>query len=352
MGVGVGVGGGRGVSRPTVVLAMYPGLERLAFRRHHRARLEAVADVADWAPLGSWDDDRADALLARADVLLTHWGCPTIDADVLARAPRLALVAHTAGTVKGEGLAIMTRAVLERGVRVTTCAAANAVPVAEYALAAILWANKDVFARAAVQQGQVLPEGRPDRSWRVGNWGRRIGVVGASLVGRALIDLLAPFELEVAVYDPFLSAADAEALGVTRVDDLVELARTSDVLSLHAPLVPATVGMISAEVLAAMPDGATFVNTARAPLVDQGALVAEVTTGRLDAVLDVTDPEPLPAGHPLLGLPNVVVTPHVAGSEGTELARLTECALSEIECFAAGEPARHPVTLEAWDRTA
>lgn len=345
-------GGGREVTRPTVVLAMYPGLEGMAFRRRHRERLAEVADVADWTPLGSFDDERADELLARAEVLLTHWGCPTIDAEVLARAPELAMVAHTAGTVKGEGLAIMTRDVLERGVRVTTCAVANAVPVAEYTLAAILWAGKDVLGARARLRGEQLPAGRPDRSLTMGNWGKRIGVVGASLVGRALIDLLAPFELDVAVYDPFLSAREATALGVEKVDDLVALARVSDVLSVHAPDVPTTRGMISAAVLAALPDGATFINTARAPLVDQDALLAEVASGRIDAVLDVTDPEPLPADHPLLGLSNVVVTPHVAGSAGTELARLSECAIAEIERYAAGELAAHPVTLEAWDRTA
>lgn len=340
------------MSRLTIALAMYPGLERATFRRAVRQRVERLVDVADWAPLGAWGDPRADDLLGRADVLLTHWGCPAIDAAVLDRAPRLAMVAHAGGTVKGGDLAIMTRDVLERGVLVTSCAAANAVPVAEYALAAILWANKDAFGARARLRGEALPEGRPDRSFAVGNWDKRIGIIGASLVGRHLIELLRPFRLAVAVYDPFLSAEEAAALGVEKVDDLVALAASSDVLSLHAPDVPATRGMVSAEVLAALPDGATFVNTARPALVDQDALLAECASGRLDAVLDVTDPEPLPPGHPLLALPNVVVTPHVAGSAGTELARLGECAIDELERFVLGRPPAHPVTLEAWDRTA
>ena len=339
------------MNRPTVVLAMYDGLERAAYRRPHRERLEAVADVADWRPLAAWDDERADELLARADVLLTHWGCPHLDAGVLDRAPRLGLVAHTAGTVKGEGLAMLDRAVLERGVVVTSCAVANAVPVAEYALAAILWANKGVLAARERQRGNDTP-GWQARGWRVGNWGQRVGLVGASMVGRHLIELLRPFRLDVVVYDPFLSADEAGRLGVGKAEDLTGLCRTVDVLSVHAPLLESTRGLVGAEQLAALPDGATVVNTARAPVVDQDALTAEVVAGRLDAVLDVTDPEPLPEGHVLLGLPNVVITPHVAGSSGTELGRLAECAIGEVERFAAGEPPAHPVTLEAWDRLA
>ena len=339
------------MSRPTVVLAMHDGLERAAYRPAHRARLAAVADVADWRPLARWDDERADDLLGSADVLLTHWGCPHLDGAVLERAPRLRLVAHTAGTVKGEGLAMLDRVVLERGVVVTSCAVANAVPVAEYALAAVLWANKGVLAARERQRGHDTPGWRA-RGWRVGNWGQRVGLVGASMVGRHLIELLRPFRLDVAVYDPFLSAEEAAALGVEKVEDLTELCRSVDVLSIHAPLLEATRGLVGAEQLAALRDGATVVNTARAPVVDQAALTDELVAGRLDAVLDVTDPEPLPEGHVLLGLPNVVVTPHVAGSSGTELGRLAECAIAEVERFAAGRPPAHPVTLEAWDRLA
>lgn len=335
-----------------MALAMYPGLEAVAFAESVRDDVERLVEVADWSPLGSWDDPRAEGLLARAEVLLTHWGCPTIDASVLDRAPRVTLVCHAAGTVKGEGLAIMTREVLERGVTVTSCAAANAAPVAEYTLAAILWANKDVFGARARLRGEQLPAGRPHRGLHVGNWRRTVGIVGASLVGRALIELLRPFELTVAVYDPFLDDAEAERLDVVKVDDLLELAARSDVFSVHAPDLPATRGMVSAEVLAALPDGATFVNTSRATLVDQDALVESCASGRIDAVLDVTDPEPLPAGHPLLGLANVVVTPHVAGSAGTELERLARAALEELRRHVAGEPPAFPVTLAAWDRSA
>ncbi len=101
--------------------------------------------------------------------------------------------------------------------------------------------------------------------------------------------------------------------------------------------------MIGAAQLAALRDGATFLNTARPALVDAAALEAELTSGRIAGILDVTEPDPLPAGHPLLGLPNVFVTPHVAGAMGNELHRLAELAVVEVERFAAGEPPVHPV---------
>ena len=101
-----------------------------------------------------------------------------------------------------------------------------------------------------------------------------------------------------------------------------------------------------------LPDGATVLNTARPALVDQDALVAELTAGRLAAVLDVTEPDPLPPGHPLLALPNAFVTPHVAGAMGNELVRLSELAVTEVERFVAGEPPLHPVVAADLDRIA
>jgi phosphoglycerate dehydrogenase-like enzyme len=264
----------------------------------------------------------------------------------MARAPRLRLFAYAAGTVKWQ----ITDAVWERDVLVTSAAAANALPVAEYALAMILLANKGVL---LFRERLRDPEARvPVDLRRVGNVGSRVGIVGASHVGRRVIELLRPFDLEVAVYDPYLSAIEAAALGVELVADLDELCAQVDVLSLHAPDIPPTRGMIGAPQLARMPDGATVLNTARPALVDQDALLAELRTGRLAAILDVADPDPLPAGHELLTLPNVFVTPHVAGSIGREVFRMSELAVQEVERYARGEPPLHPVRADDIDRIA
>ena len=110
--------------------------------------------------------------------------------------------------------------------------------------------------------------------------------------------------------------------------------------------------MLDARRLALLRDGATLINTARGALIDQDALVAELRTGRIDAVLDVTEPEVLPAGSPLYDLPNVVLTPHIAGALGVEVRRLGESALAELERYARGEPFAHPVTRADLDRIA
>ena len=330
--------------RPSVAFAMHPALLPAVLDDAQRARLDEVADVVDPVPLERFDDDRAAGVLARCDVLLGHWGCPPLDAAALARAPRLRLLAYAGGTVRS----IVTDALWERGVTVTTAAEANAVPVAEFTLSVILLANKGAFAARERMRGADLRVRRPRP---VGNVGKRVGLIGASRVGRRVITLLEPFALEVVVADPHLSAEEAGALGVSLVD-LPTLLRTCEVVSVHAPELPSTHHLLGASELALVPDGATVVNTARGSLIDTEALVAELASGRISAVLDVTDPEPLPGDHPLLSLPNAFVTPHVAGALGSELSRLTDVALQEIERHAVGLPPLHEVRRADMERIA
>ena len=327
---------------------MYPGLESRALRPEHRAGLAELGELLDDRSFNDLPSARADEVLAQTDVLLAHWGCLPVDASLLARAPQLRLVAYAAGTVKDT----VAPEVFQRGILVTSGAAANAVPVAEFTLAAILFAGKDVFGARERQRGGADPAFPWVTARRpVGNLGKRIGLIGASHVGQAVIGLLRPFRLEVLLADPFLDPVAAAALGV-RLVGLDELVATSDVVSIHAPALPETRHLIGAAELARMPDGSTLINTARGSLVDHDALVAELRTGRLRAVLDVTDPEPLPGDHELLRLPNAFVTPHLAGSQGTELTRMAELVLEEIRRFGAGEPPLHPVTAADLGRIA
>jgi phosphoglycerate dehydrogenase-like enzyme len=332
--------------RPAILLAMLDGMLEHAFTADQLERLDTAGRLLDRSPLASFDGERADALLDEVEIIVGHWGCPTLTSDVLARAPKLRMLAYAAGTVKWQ----VTDAVWERNLTVTSAAAANALPVAEYTLAMILLANKGVllFREQLREPGANVPLALQ----RVGNVGKRVGIVGASHVGRRVIELLRPFDLDIALYDPYVNDTDAKALGVELVSDLDELCAMVDVLSVHAPDVPATRGMIGAPQLARLRDGATLVNTARPALVDQEALLAELRRGRIAAILDVTDPEPLPAGHELLSLPNVFVTPHVAGSIGAEVVRMSELAVEEVERFARGDPPLHPVRREDIDRIA
>jgi len=332
-------------AKPVVVPVFHPGLEKLLFEEADWSRLEAAAVVPSRASLVRFDAPEAAERLAEARVLFSGWGCPPIDDAALELAPRLELVAHAAGTVKD----FVTDALFERGVRVTSAAAANALPVAEYTLATILLANKDAFganaryhARGAAAAGAT---------GRVGNLGKTVGIVGASRVGRLVLELLRPFELEVLLADPRVDEAEARALGTTLVP-LDTLLERSDVVSLHAPLLPETTGMIGDAELARMRDGATLINTARGRVCDAAALEKALVSGRLNAVIDTTDPEPLPDDTPLRGLTNVFLTPHIAGSLGNEIPRMTRLAIDEIERFARGEALQHEVLREDLERVA
>lgn len=284
--------------------------------------------------------------LAAAEVLLTGWDCPRITADVLDAAPKLRAIVHAAGTIK----TFVDPVVFERGVEVSSAAAANAIPVAEFTLAAIVLAAKRAFRQRDWFRTSGTKRPLPGAPV-LGTLGTTVGVLGASRIGRQVIERLLRLDVDVLVSDPYLSPSEAAALGA-RWCGLPELFAASDIVTVHVPLLPETRGLVTRDLLAAMPDGAVLVNTARGPVVDHAALQRECVSGRLDAVLDVTDPEPLPPDSPMLQLPNVFVTPHLAGAMGNESTRLGDAAVDEIERLAAGAPLVHGIQHQDLGRIA
>lgn len=294
--------------------------------------VEGIAVVEDFGPAVD---------LGEIEVLLTGWGCPPVTADVLDRAPRLAAIIHTAGSVKHH----VTQACWDRGIVVSSAVEQNAVPVAEYTLAAILFSQKRVLEASHTHAATRGHATGASAYTFLGNYRRTVGIIGASRIGRRVIELLGPFDFDVLLADPMIAAAEATRLGATLVE-LDDLMARADTVSLHAPSLPETAGMIDRRRLALMPDGSVFINTARGGLVDEAALTDELVSGRLHAVLDVTEPEPLAADSPLWDLPNVLLTPHVAGSLGGELARLIDHALDELERWIRGDEFASPVLAE------
>ncbi len=314
------------------------------FSRRDLDRIASLGTLLNAEPITAWSDPRAPALLATADVVLGHWGCPPLDSDMLALAPNLGLFAYAAGTVKS----VVSDGLWQRDIRVTSGALANAEPVAEFTLASIFFANKRVFWRA----GGPFALDDVAQNAQLGNYNRTIGLVGASMVGRRVIELLKPFpHLRVTLYDPFVTLEQANALGVEK-QGLNELCAGCDVLSIHAPELPSTRHMIGPDQLALLKDGAVVINTARGSLLDHDALGVHAGEGRILAVLDVTDPEPLPDDHPLRAMPNVVLTPHLAGSQGSEVKRMTEYVIDEIARWSRNQPAANEVTKDQLDRIA
>jgi phosphoglycerate dehydrogenase-like enzyme len=318
------------------LFAMDPVYLPKLFPEPYLRRLRAVLDIDPGLVARDFTGERTAAALAEAEVIITGWGAPRLDPPVLAAAGKLRAVLHAAGSVQW-----VDQAVHERGIAVVSAQSANAVPVAEYTLGVILLAGKDIFGlreRFRTERGFVIGEDHGE----TGNFGRTVGLIGASRIGRRVIELLRPFDFEVLLSDPHVDADEAARLGVRLVDVDTLLAR-ADIVSIHAPDLPATRHLVNAERLAAMKDGAVLVNTARGSLVDTDALASELATGRISAIVDVTDPEPLPAASPLFDLPNLFLTPHVAGSQGNELARMGLSIVEEAERLAAGEPLVHAV---------
>lgn len=301
-----------------------------------RRRLAALGEVVDLdpgtlVPVASRTPAPVD--LGAVTALVTGWGAPELTGAVLDRLPALEVVVHAAGSVRG----IVTDEVWRREVRVSSASAANARAVADFTVAQVQLSLKNAWALAARARRQAAPA---EREGVRGQDGARIGLVGLGHIGTLVAGRLVAAGLEVVAYDPVVERSPA---GVA-LAPLEEVFGTSDVVSLHAPLTPETAGMVDGRLLGLLRRGATFVNTARGGLVDHAALAA-VLRRRPDvtALLDVTDPEPLPAGHALFTLPNTVLTPHIAGSLGTEEARLGQLVADELTRWASGLPLEHGV---------
>lgn len=334
--------------RPKLAFAMAADKTRHVFDSEALARLARSCDILRPEPLEEFSSPEARAVLGQVDILVTGWGCPLVTGEVLRAAPRLRLIAHAAGTVKFT----LDPAVYAAGIKVTHAADANAVPVAEFTLASIIFANKRVFElrdRYRADPGRRTSYALMDEP--IGNYHRTVGLIGASRIGRKVAKMLSGFDVTVLVSDPFVHKGDP-VLDHAELVDLDTLMARSDVVSVHAPSLPATRAMIGASQFRLMRDGAAFINTARGALVDEAALIAELQTGRIHAVIDVTDPEIPESNSPLYSLPNVFLTPHVAGAIGTERLRLGELAIDEIERFVAGEQMEFEVEPALLERLA
>lgn len=318
-------------------------------RADNTAKLDALTDVLHPGPVTDLMAPELEALLPRVDILVTGWKSRPVDAELRRRMPRLKLIAHLAGTVKG----VLTHDVAASDLKVVSAAEANAKPVAEFTLAHILLHMKRVSEWRELYRAQRSRiDTRNTRfTGRLGNAGRTVGIVGASRIGRRVAEELRRHDIAVLLHDPFVTVEAAAHFGAQKVS-MDELLSQSDVVSLHQPLLPSTERSFGAREFARMRDGALLINTARGRIIDSAALETAMADGRLSAVLDVTDPEPLNDDSPLWDMSNVTITPHVAGSFGCEVCRMTELVLDDIARFTRGEPMQHEVAIADWERVA
>lgn len=304
-----------------------------------RRELQALADF-EQPPQTRETLAQNPGILREVEVIFSGWGAPVMDEAFLEAAPNLQAIFYGAGSIR----ACTTPAFWQRDIVITSAYAANAIPVAEYTLSTILLSLKHFWRMAReARRG----EGWGDHTRPVGGAYRaKVGLVSFGMIARKTSELLGAFDVQRLVSCPFLGEAEAEKLQVRRCS-LPEIFQAADVVSLHTPDLPETRGLITGSLFASMKKDATFINTARGPVVRQEEMI-EVLQQRPDltAVLDVTDPEPPERGSPLLTLPNVVLTPHIAGSMGVEIQRLGQYMLEEFKRYLAGEALKWRITRE------
>ncbi|WP_302295290.1 2-hydroxyacid dehydrogenase [Pyramidobacter piscolens] len=225
----------------------------------------------------------------------------------------------------------------ERGIRVAITAGMNAQPVAEMATLLILAAFRHFLQHIDdAKHEKLLGSYLIADSWMIN--GRRVGIVGMGAIGRKLTKILQGFGAEVVYYDVFRLPEEVEReLNVTFLP-FKELLATSDIISLHMPLLDSTRNMIDAKAIAMMRPNALLVNTARGGIVDTDALLAAVRERRIwGAALDTVEGEPLPSDHPIFSEPHILLTPHVGGNTEDNIVNMAACIFDNIERLERGE---------------
>jgi phosphoglycerate dehydrogenase-like enzyme len=344
------------MTRPVVgIVGTAAALDRYLAPRD-AARLGEVADVrrlelagADREP--AIPDDAATlarllAFVPDLDALVVTYGAPRITDRVLAAAPRLRLVGDTHGDRFAARIDV--EAAARRGVVAVDTTNGSSDPVAEWALALMLVGLRNAgshFRRLIA--GEVLWEDRAplltDPGYLHGELtGKTVGLIALGNAGRRLVRLLEPFGVDVVAADPAATAAIADALDVELAPLDVVLSR-ADVVVCLVPLTTATRGMLGARELALLRPGSVFVNVSRGAVVDTAALVDRLRAGDVIACLDVVEPEPLPADSPLRAMPNVFLSPHIAGVTAEAEPRFFAYMVDEILRVLAGELPRFPL---------
>ena len=306
-----------------------------------RARIRARADFSDEIYSSKDLDDPALAgLFARTRVIFSSWGMPALtEKQIEAHFPNLEAVYYAAGTVQ-----YFARPFLKRGVRVFSAWAANGVPVVEFTVAQIVLAGKGYFQslrryrerdrKAAFAYTMSLPC----------NYNIRVGILGAGVIGREVMARLKAYHYEVLAYDPYVSDEVLSSLGAKRAS-LEEIFSTCQIISNHVANLPATIGMIDGKLLHSMLPNAAFINTGRGAQVVESELIAALKAcPDRTALLDVTWPEPPEEGSEFYTLPNVFLTPHIAGSQNNEWARMALYMVEEFERTEDHLPVRYEVT--------
>lgn len=315
-----------------------PGPYDMIYPEEERSQIRQLVDI--YAPLQTSEMVAHDpSILDEAEVIFSGWGCPTFTERLLNAAPWLKIIFYGAGSIKG----VVTDSFWARQIIITSAYEANGIPVSEFTLAQILISLKGYWWHV-----QKFWDSNTwwDRLPAAGGFGSTVGLISLGMIGSMVAERLKTYELKVIAYDPYATQEIATRLNV-RLCSLEEIFKTADVISLHTPWLPETVGMITGAHFALMKTGATFINTARGAIVNEAEMVA-VLKQRPDlyALLDVTYPEPPAIDSPLRGLPNIIISPHIAGPNPNECKRNGQYVIDELKRYLNGQPLRYAISRD------
>lgn len=323
-----------------VLLALNKEMHTKVFCENDLARIHDLCHVLPNGLPVTADKNYILEHIDKADIVITSWGTAALDEEIISNADKLEFVAHAGGTVRP----IVSDALWEKGIVVSSAAAAIAFGVSEFCLGLMLTMSKRVFWGALGTRAGKWREGLEVFGGPFEVYGQKVGILGAGHVGRQLIRLLKNFECDILLYDPYCSPEDVWEMGVTKVEELDDIFEQCKIVSINLPVTEETKNMIRSRHFESLPDGALLINTARSAVVNTTELVAELKKERFIACLDVTDTEPPALDDPLRSLPNVILTPHEAGAIAQNAKRIGNLVTNQIEAFISGKKPKFEIT--------
>ena len=336
-------------TRPKALIAVDEEMFSTIFSQKDIQRLHSFAEVLNPQPPRRADKRFLLDHIAPAHIVISSWGTDALDQEIMERAENLVLVCHAAGSIRP----IVSEMLWNKGVRVTSGAAAIAYGVAEFCLGLMLTASKRVFWQARATNHGLWAEASKCFGGGFEIYQQNIGIIGAGHIGRRLLQLLkTSFVCNLFVYDPYLSAEKAIEMGAVKLETLDELFATCRVVSLNAPTNEDTRHMLRGHHFAALKPGSVFINSAGSIQIHEEEFIEELRKGRFVACIDRCEEEPVQLDHPYRHLPNVLLTPHIAGVMAENRLRIGTFAVDEIEKYVRDGGLIHEVTKEALARMA
>jgi phosphoglycerate dehydrogenase-like enzyme len=298
------------------------------------ARLKTLANVHPRI-ISKADFDQVLSVIKDSEYIFSTWGMPVLTPVQIKQMKKLKAVFYAAGSVR-----YFAEPFLKAGVKVISAWTQNAVPTATFAFAQVILSCKGYF-----RNSRDYKESKTG-VWSIvkdGIYGTKIGIIGAGQVGRRLVDMLRPYGVEVCISDPYLTAKQAIQIGARKVG-LKQLFNECQIISNHMPDIEETKGSLGKAMFASMQKNATFINTGRGAQVKENDLISVFKKRKdLTALLDVTFPEPPDKSSELFNLPNVIVSPHIAGAYGKEQLQLADYVMDEFEDMLNGKPLKNEI---------